>query len=127
MNSIFDKETFAVEIVHVIGGSEQPWVCMEAVVSAKTLEGESVSSQLFGSYLFSIPPLLEEEGEWEGYNVLHSFVQASLALGCLSREEIDRRKSEILSYLLCLVRLGVFYSFHSRQGLQERIRLGDAL
>ena len=40
MNAIYDKATFEVEIVHVFGGSESPWVCMEAVVSAKTLEGE---------------------------------------------------------------------------------------
>ena len=40
MNAIFDKATFRVEIVHVFGGGESPWVCMEAVVSAKTIEGE---------------------------------------------------------------------------------------
>ena len=40
MNAIYDKSTFEVEIVHVFGGGESPWVCMEAVVSAKTLEGK---------------------------------------------------------------------------------------
>ena len=40
MNAIFDKATFKVEIVHVFGGGESPWVCMEAIVSAKTIAGE---------------------------------------------------------------------------------------
>lgn len=74
MNAIFDKETFEVEIVNVFGGEEDPWVCMEAVVSAKTREGESVSSPLFCHYFFSLAPFplfLEEKGEWEGHIFLH--------------------------------------------------------
>ncbi|KAL8797114.1 MAG: hypothetical protein Q9195_000581 [Heterodermia aff. obscurata] len=45
MNAIYDKSTFAVEIVHVFGGGEEPWVCMEAVVSAKTLEGKDYRNE----------------------------------------------------------------------------------
>ena len=97
MNSIFDKSTFAVEIVHVFGGSEEPWVCMEAVVSAKTLEGEFVSFQLF---LFSFFSFVRKTESWAGDNILHSFVHVSPVLACLHVSLGDRSKESRKYYLV---------------------------
>ena len=70
MAAIFDKEAYRVETVNAFGGEEEPWVCWEAVITAKTKEGESLISTLVYCFYtlppFSLPPLpsfLEEEGE----------------------------------------------------------------
>lgn len=73
MAAIFDNEAYKVETVNAFGGGEEPWVCWEAVITARTKEGEFLIPTFlflfFKHCLLSFPyrallsSFLEEEGE----------------------------------------------------------------
>ena len=69
-------------------------------------------------YLFSLPHLLEEEGEWEGHNSLHT-IHSCKPRACLL-VSLEGRSKEVGNsyYLLILARLGVL--IHSIPGKDYR-------